>query len=162
VPEPPAPPAPQPEPTPRAEPVVPPAPAPQSERLFRVFTAHEQRPPFSFSLGLAPAGLPELIVFGLREPIAQSLLNQVARDLVGGKQFEAGLRYEDYLVGYPVSFRNVSSSGDYAQYAYIGAAAARVPLPALGTFAVLQIIWSDHSRRFPGEPGYDGESQPLL
>jgi len=140
VPEPPAPAAPQPEATPRAEPVVPPAPAPQSERLFRVFTAHDQRPPF----------------------IAQSLLNQVARDLVGGKEFEAGLRYEDYLVGYPVSFRNVSSSGDYAQYAYIGAATARVPLPALGTFAVLQIIWSDHSRRFPGEPGYDGEPQPLL
>jgi hypothetical protein len=142
----------------------PPAPAPPapSERLFRVFTAHEQRPPFSFSLGLAPAGLPELIVFGLRDTIAQSLLNQVARDLVGGKQFEAGRHYEDYLVGYPVSFRNVSSSGDYAQYAFIGAAAARVPMPALGTFAVLQIVWSDHSRRFPGEPGYDGESQPLL
>lgn len=147
-------------------PPPPPAPAaprpPQSERLFRVFTAHDQRPPFSFSLGLAPAGLPELIVFGLREPIAQSLLNQVARDLVGGKQFEAGRSYEDYLVGYPVSFRNVSSSGDYAQYAFIGAAAARVPMPALGTYAVLQIVWSDHSRRFPGEPGYDGEPQPLL
>jgi hypothetical protein len=130
--------------------------------LFRVLTAHDQRPPYSFSLGLGAAGLPELIVFALREPIAQSLLNQVARDLVAGKQFDPGERYEDYLVGYPVKFRSVSSSGDFARYAFIGAATAHAPMPAIGAFSVLQIVWSDHSRRFPGEPGYDGEPQPLL
>ena len=125
-------------------------------------TAAEHRPTFSFSLGLAAAGLPELVVFGLRAPIAQSLLNHVARDLVGGKQLGTGPPYEDYLVGYPVSFRRASSSGEFAQYAFIGASAARAPMPAIGTFEVLQIVCSDHARRFPGEPGYDGEPQPLL
>ena len=143
-------------------PATPAAPAARSERLFRVFTASEHRPPFSFSLGLGPAGLPELIVFGLRDVIAQSLLNQVARDLVAGKVFEQGVPYEDYLVGYPVRFRAVTANGEYAEYLMIGAAFARAPLPALGTFRALQVVCSDHERRFPGESGYNGESQPLL
>ncbi len=146
-----------------SRPAAPAAPAPApAERLFRVHTAAEHRPPFSFSLGLAAAGLPELIVFGLRDTIAQSLLNQVARDLVAGKSLTPGVSYEDYLVGYPVNFREITSNNEYAEFVMIGTAFARVPMPKLGSFRALQVVWSDHSRRFPNDPGYDGERQPLL
>jgi Domain of unknown function (DUF4262) len=112
---------------------------------------------FTYTVGLADAGLPELIIIGLPFPVSAGYLNHFAKlslssELALGSQYDVQTpsRVVRWLVG-AVSPSNASQ--------YLGIAEAIHGAPVVG----LQLIWPDADGRLPGDPGYVvSPSQPLL
>ena len=120
----------------------------------------DEGPGFSFTVGLwHNFEQPEVIVFGLPEPVAHELLNALADAADEGQKFLADQRHESLLVGYPVRFVAVPK----AQFdEFLGSA-----VWAYGgdDFGCVQLVWPDKQGRWPWEPGVRegfAESQPVL
>jgi hypothetical protein len=113
-------------------------------------TTHDppETPHFTYSVGFHETlDLPEVIVFGLGAETGHSLLADVYERGKAGETFEPGVRYDGFLVDYPVEFREV--------------AAPRRPLNMARAhyrpddFPAMQLCWPDKAGRFPWEDGYD-------
>jgi hypothetical protein len=123
----------------------------------------ERGPGYAFSIGLfANYGHAELVIFGLRADIAQTIINDVRDRAAAGHQFVDGDISDDILEGgYKVCFWDVPLE---AYDSYLGTAIwfyANSPRP----FPCLQIIWQDRHGRFPWEAGCIPKvkvDQPLL
>tara|TARA_R110002072_G_scaffold174303_3_gene329396 strand:- start:92151 stop:92624 length:474 start_codon:yes stop_codon:yes gene_type:complete len=120
----------------------------------------EDGPGFSATIGLwFHFEQPEVIVFGMPEPVADDLLNAVTDAADEGKRFKHGEDHKDLFVGYSVRFLDVPKEkvADYlgtAQWAYDST-----------EFPVVQLVWPDKQQRWPWQEGVrDGfrESQPIL
>jgi hypothetical protein len=107
-------------------------------------------PGFAFSVGLYHTlGHPEVLLMGLRPPIAHRLINTIGDAVRAGTTFEPGRRYDEIAAGYPVAFvamdrRHYREYLGYAGWFYGGP-----------DFPVLQCVWPDEAGVFPWEPGYD-------
>lgn len=68
-------------------------------------------PPFSYSTGICQThGAPEVIVVGLRQELAHWMVNEYCRRVSEGESFAAGERYQGFLDGFEVTFRDVHRS----------------------------------------------------
>jgi hypothetical protein len=117
-------------------------------------------PGWSYTVGLGDTlGCPELIVIGLKEGVAYSLLNECATRLQQGIRFEQGSRARDLLANVECEFRQVEKrwlrqTMGYAVWFYGG-----------DDFSGLQCVYPDMDNRFPWDEAFDvnwRERQPLL
>ena len=111
---------------------------------------------FSYTVGLADVGLPEVIVFGLPGDVACSILNDVAAHARAGTlRFDAPM---DNFCNLPVVLKQVAAPL-VADYIIQANARAGRDLPAV------QLVWPDAQGKFPWEDGADARmaaKQPVL
>jgi hypothetical protein len=70
----------------------------------------EEGPPFSYSMGVQKtSGVPEVMVIGLKRPIAHFVVSEYNSRVRAGERFAAGSRYDDFLEGFKVQFEVVTS-----------------------------------------------------
>jgi hypothetical protein len=120
----------------------------------------EEGPPFSYSVGVQKSsGAPEVIVIGLKQPIAHFVVNEYNRRVRAGERFERGARYEGFLEGFSVQFgavarRHFDAYLGWDKWLYGGKA-----------FEVLQIIYPTTNGVWPWDANASEafrERQPLL
>jgi hypothetical protein len=75
-------------------------------------------PPFAYSVGIEKTSqAPELIVIGLKQPLAHNVINEYNRRVRGGERFQAGQRVSGFVQGFDCQLRAV----DLTQYPeYLG------------------------------------------
>jgi hypothetical protein len=112
-------------------------------------------PPFAYSVGMTPHGLPEVIMFGLRAETLQFFINEVC-----GRMLYEQVRYRhgDVITelsegGQPLKVLDVDDTSA------LGAAHRFYQ-----TVRALQLVYADQEGRFPWDEGYAFplEEQPLL
>ena len=117
-------------------------------------------PPFTYSVGVQESSdVPEVIVIGLKQPIAHFVVNEYNNRVRAGERFAAGARYDGFLAGFRVQFEVVTPDhfDDYmgwARWFYGG-----------NTFEAFQIIYPTTDGIWPWEPGASEsfkERQPIL
>jgi hypothetical protein len=117
-------------------------------------------PGWSYTIGLSDVlGCPELIVIGLKENVAHSLLNEAARRMQEGLRLEQGSKAEELLANVKCEFRFiekrwVKQTMGYAVWFYGG-----------DDFQVLQCVYPDLDDHLPWEEPFDAkwrDRQPLL
>lgn len=117
-------------------------------------------PPFAYSVGIEKTSqAPELVVIGLKRPLAHFIINEYNRRVRGGDRFEAGQRVSGFLERFDCQLRSVDPSY-YREYFgwnlwfYKGA-----------RFRVLQLVYPTVEGIWPWEAGanewFRGR-QPLL
>lgn len=112
--------------------------------------AEDDLPPFAYTVGIEhTSGAPELIVVGLKQPLAQSVLNQYNRRVRAGERFCDGQQSSGFLEGFDCLFRTV----DRAHYPeYLGYASW---LYGGEDFNTLQLIYPNTSGIWPWQPEAD-------
>jgi hypothetical protein len=117
-------------------------------------------PGWSYTIGLSDIlGCPELIVIGLKEVVAHSLLNECALRLQQGIHLEHGSRAQELLANVECEFRQVEKrwlrkTMGYAVWFY-----------GRDDFSALQCIYPDLNSHFPWDEAFDvkwRDRQPLL
>jgi Domain of unknown function (DUF4262) len=120
----------------------------------------ENAPPFAYSVGLQrSSGAPEVMVIGLKQPIAHFVVNEYNRRIRAGEQFARGARYEGFLEGFQVQFEAVAPEHfdeylGWDKWLYGGK-----------NFEALQIIYPTTDNVWPWEPGASDwfrQRQPIL
>jgi Domain of unknown function (DUF4262) len=120
----------------------------------------EEGPPFSYSVGVKKmSGAPEVMILGLKQPMAHFVVNEYNSRVRAGDTFEAGGQYDGFLEGFKVQFEVVSSCyfDEYLgwnKWLYRGKA-----------FEVLQIIYPTTDGIWPWEPAaseWFRQRQPIL
>jgi hypothetical protein len=70
--------------------------------------AEDELPPFSYSVGIQrSSGAPEVVVVGLKQPIAHFVVNEYNRRVQVGQSFHPGETYSGFLEGFLVGFELV-------------------------------------------------------
>lgn len=73
-------------------------------------------PPFAYSVGIEKTSqAPELVVIGLKQPLAHYIINEYNRRVRGGERFEAGQTVLGFLEGFDCQLRSVDPS-HYREY----------------------------------------------
>jgi hypothetical protein len=68
-------------------------------------------PPFAYSVGIEKTSqAPELVVIGLKQPLAHSIINEYNRRVREGERFQAGQTVSGFLGGFDCQLRSVDSS----------------------------------------------------
>jgi hypothetical protein len=120
----------------------------------------EEGPPFSYSVGVQQSsGAPEVMVIGLKQPIAHFVVNEYNRRVRAGVRFVLGVRYEGFLEGFQVQFEVVMPEHfdeylGWAKWLYSGK-----------SFEALQIIYPTTDGIWPWDPGVSDwfrQRQPIL
>lgn len=112
---------------------------------------------FTYTVGMAAHGLPEMVVIGVPFEAAVQTLGPAGERLVQGK-IKTGVRDDSILQGLDVFF--VPAEG-----AFFG---AKLELSVLRSGVVpdlIQMVWPDAKNRFAWDPGFDEkfrERQPIL
>lgn len=114
----------------------------------------DDRRSYSYTIGLHDRGLPELSITGLPPQQAARLLNDAARDAVGGRAFEPGAHI---AVGDGPLFEIVEVEHPDAHMTFA------VALGGPGIRA-LQLVWADDRGRWPWAAGWGHgrRRQPVL
>lgn len=123
--------------------------------IIHTFTS-EYETQFSYTIGLADKGHPELIVFGLPHEIGQVILNDAAQRLIDGT-LPIGQSVEG-LANFGLFFQDVNPE-QANQYIIQANSWAGKKLPAI------QMVWPDSDGLFPWESVEDQEAkvtQPIL
>lgn len=108
-------------------------------------------PGFAFTVGLFHTfGHPELIVVGLGpiepECLSQIVLNDLGVRIDEGERFADGDQVSGTLEGYDVRFEAVAEA-NYPEFVGTARWFYRQNL-----FPLLQVLWPDKRKRFPGDP----------
>jgi hypothetical protein len=112
--------------------------------------AEDDLPPFAFSLGISKkASAPEVIVVGLKQPMAHFVVNEYNRRVREGEAFVVGQRYGGFIDGFDVLVErvHVSNYNEYLGYClwlYQGL-----------NFEVVQLIYPNTSGVWPWEKSAD-------
>jgi hypothetical protein len=126
-----------------------------------LFDQEGDQPAFAYTIGLHETfGHAEIIIFGLALPAMHRILNECGALIRSGVRFDHGASSDDVLEGYPVRFRSVQDRESYETH--LGYACR---FYAERRFGVLQCVWPDRMRRFPGEEGVESfmlTTQPVL
>ena len=111
------------------------------------------QPPFAYSIGAWESyGAPELIVFGLRKEVAESIINAVMASHVAGRRFRCGVPERQVIQDdVPVYFLEVDPELAKVYATFTDWYYEHEPFP------LWQIIWPDKGGRFPWEPEYAGD-----
>jgi hypothetical protein len=122
--------------------------------------AEDDLPPFSYSVGITKVSkAPELVVIGLKQPIAHFIVNEYNKRVRSGEQFVSGNRYSDFIEGFEVQAQTVDPSF-YSEYVGYNLWLYDGP-----NFEVLQFIYPTTSGVWPWEPGaseWFRSNQPIL
>ena len=116
----------------------------------------ERGPAFAYSIGLFENyAHPEIIIIGLKQPLAHTLLNNMAFDIKEGKTFSTGEFHEDVLEDFLCYFGDVPKSHypDYAGWAswfYEG-----------DNFPLLQCVYPTVQGIFPWEKNFPEDTRWL-
>lgn len=122
--------------------------------------AEEELPPFAYSVGIhLKTGKPELIVIGLKQALAHSIVNLYNERVVSGEIFEAGKRYADFIGGFDCELRAVHRSHYPEHFGYC------YRLYKNWDFQALQLIYPTTTGIWPWETEADDwfrMRQPML
>jgi len=118
-------------------------------------------PSWYYSVGLFEKfGHPEVVIFGLKQTLAHSMINDLAARIREGERFESGAAAEGLLAGdFQCVFRTMADGWrdlliGYATWFYRG-----------DDFPVVQCLWPDMEGRAPWDSDFNpdyAELQPLL
>ncbi|HXU87235.1 MAG TPA: DUF4262 domain-containing protein [Methylomirabilota bacterium] len=120
----------------------------------------EEGPPFSYSVGVQKtSGAPEVMVIGLKQPIAHFVVNEYNTRVRAGERFLPGSRYDGFLEGFRVQFEVVAAEHfdeylGWDKWLYGGK-----------NFEALQIIYPTTDGIWPWESGASDwfrQRQPIL
>ena len=71
--------------------------------VMHVFDTEGDLPPFAYSIGIQQeTGAPEVVVIGLKRPMAHSVINEYNNRVREGERFEVGKYYEGFLEGFEI------------------------------------------------------------
>lgn len=120
----------------------------------------DDSPTFAYTVGLHHTfGHPEVIMVGLGLDMMHHVLNDLADSLREGRRYSPGDVSDEFLEGYPVTFRTVPER----QYdAYLGWANWFNDDRA---YPAMQMIYPDRERRWPWDEGTSEgfrQNQPVL
>jgi Domain of unknown function (DUF4262) len=120
----------------------------------------EEQPCFSYSIGIEKKqGKPEILVVGLKNTLAHSIVNNYCERLQKGEAFIPGNFYSDFIEGFDVTF----IEGDRKFYKeYLGWA---LWLYAGENFKVYQLVWPSTKGVWPWDEEkseYYVWAQPIL
>ncbi len=106
-------------------------------------TAQDASVPLAYTVGLTAKKLPELAIYGLRDPANSGyILNAIARRMADGEEFRGGERINDVLAGkLPLAVIDMGDTSDLTEVTRLYGA---VP-------AARQLIWPDTDGRMPWE-----------
>lgn len=120
----------------------------------------DELPPFAYSIGIhQTSSAPELVVIGLKQAMAHSVVNEYNARVRTGEPFVVGQRYSGFLGGHDIQIGSVHRS-HYDEY--FGTA---LRYYGHSDFEVLQIIWPSTAGVWPWDKGADDwlqQRQPLL
>jgi len=115
-------------------------------------------PPFSYTVGLTEAGLPELIVVGVSHEVGVVILDKLARQSLA-EELEVGRQYDlangDQVLTFLIGQVSRANSRKYLLAAGHHYGQHRVK--------ALQVFWPSEHGLFPHDSGWDRyEIQPVL
>ena len=117
-------------------------------------------PPFSYSVGITKSsGAPEVVVVGLKQPIAHFVVNEYNSRVRAGEVFRAGQKYSGFLEGFEVLAILVERK-HYPEYFGFDLWLYKGP-----SFEVLQLVYPNTSGIWPWQEEADEwfrSWQPLL
>lgn len=77
--------------------------------VMHVFDPEGKLPPFAYSIGVQQeTGAPEVVVIGLKRPMAHFVVNEYNHRVRDGERFEVGRYYGGFLEGFDVYVGSVS------------------------------------------------------
>ena len=95
-----------------------------------------ESPPFSYSIGITQeTGAPEIVVIGLKQPMAHFIVNEYNRRVRSSERLEVGKFYSEFIEGFEVFVEEVPLS---AYDDYFGQA---IDFYGGRAFKVIQIIY---------------------
>lgn len=107
-------------------------------------------PPFAYSVGITKSALaPEVVVIGLKQPIAHFVVNEYNRRVRAGIPVSAGERHAGFIEGFEVAAEKVDPSF-YKEYFGYNIWFYKGP-----SFEVIQLIYPNTSGVWPWEPEAD-------
>jgi Domain of unknown function (DUF4262) len=122
--------------------------------------AEGELPPFAYSIGIAQqTGAPEVVVIGLKRPMAHFMVNEYNRRVRAGERFASGTLYSGFLEGFDVFLEEVPLS---VYEDYFG---QNLDFYGGHNFQVLQIIYPTTKGIWPwaeGAPESFEKWQPIL
>lgn len=128
--------------------------------VMHVHDPDDNLPPFSYSVGITKSsGVPEVVVVGLKQPLAHFIVNEYNRRVREGETFQAGHRYSGFIEGFhllavSVERRHYPEYFGYDLWLYQGP-----------NFEVLQLVYPNTVGVWPWQDGADDwfrARQPLL
>ncbi|MEK8028840.1 DUF4262 domain-containing protein [Pseudaquabacterium rugosum] len=122
--------------------------------------AEDDLPPFAFSMGISKtSSAPEVVVVGLKQPLAHFVVNEYNRRVRAGEAFVAGQTSAGFIDGFDVLFDRVHASNYEEYFGY------NLWLYEGPNFEVLQIVFPNTSGVWPwdeiADPWFRAR-QPLL
>jgi hypothetical protein len=122
--------------------------------------AEDDLPPFAFSMGITKTSkAPEVVVVGLKQPLAHFVVNEYNRRVREGEAFVAGKKYNGFIEGFEVLAESVHAS-NYDEYFGYNLWLYQGP-----NFEVLQFVYPNTSGVWPWEEAANEwfrNWQPLL
>jgi hypothetical protein len=123
-------------------------------------SAEGDLPPFSYSVGITKSsGAPEVVVVGLKQPVAHFVVNEYNRRAREGERLHAGRHYTGFIEGFEVLAVAVRREHYQEYFGY------DLWLYEGPSFEVLQLAYPNTSGVWPWEKGADEwfrTWQPLL
>jgi hypothetical protein len=117
-------------------------------------------PPFAYSVGIEKTtGVPEIVVIGLKQPLAHFIVNEYNRRVRTGEKLEAGMMVSDFVGGFDCQLRAVHPS-HYREYF-----GQNIWLYKNRNFRVLQLVYPTTDGIWSWEEAaseYFRKRQPLL
>ena len=108
--------------------------------------AEADLPPFAFSVGITrSASAPEVIVIGLKQPMAHFVVNEYNRRVRGGEPVIADQRYSGFIEGFDILAVSVHAS-NYDEYLGYDLWLYQGP-----NFNVIQLVYPNTSGVWPWE-----------
>ena len=112
--------------------------------------AEDDLPPFAYSVGITKsASAPEVVVIGLKQPMAHFVVNEYNRRVRAGIPVSAGSRHSGFIEGFEVVAEKVDRSF-YEEYFGYNLWLYKGP-----TFEVIQLIYPNTSGVWPWQAEAD-------
>src|SRR5215204_4600967 len=106
--------------------------------------------PFGYSIGMAEHGLPEFIIFGLRQDQAHAVVSNAVSEMRDNlKAAPADGHVTNELASVPMIYRDVPAEDAAKEHTVQAEVRYGRAVP------VVQIVWPDRDGKFPWEPGCD-------
>lgn len=122
--------------------------------------AEDDLPPFSYSVGITKtSNAPELVVIGLKQPIAHFIINEYNKRVRTGERFVSGNRYSGFIKDFEVQAQKVDPSFYDEYFGY------NLWLYDGPNFEVLQFIFPTTAGVWPWAPDasdWSRANQPIL
>ena len=122
--------------------------------------AEDDLPPFAFSVGISRTSkVPEVVVVGLKQPLAHFVVNEYNRRVREGEFFVSGQKYAGFIEGFDVLVESVHASNYDEYFGY------NLWLYEGPNFEILQLVYPNTSGVWPWEKAADEwfrSWQPLL